>query len=422
MKKLLKKGVITLLLCGILTSVATGCASDNLSSGNVDDTANNSVVTSTELLDSSKETETSEESSEKESSSKADNKQESSSSKKQNSSKEEASSKEESSSKPLSSKEESSSKEDISSNTSSSIKPQETLIITCYGDSVTQGMSVENHETYPSVLKTLLGSQYIVQNAGDGGEKTTAIMARQGAIKIYTKNEVKFEKGETAALLNSGVGRGFIAEDGREASWNDPYGRDVPIKKVTINGETYSLEFRNFSWSKSGSGSTCDTYLVRENTDKEETIPANSEAVLNTTTISKNNYCDIYFMGFNGDYNNIDDLISQYKKMIDYRNDDNYLVIVPSWERKYSQGMFEKFKAAFGDHVVDAVEYCINGGLDELGITLEKYDAGCLENEVFPYSLKLETIKNRRDVHLNAKGYRVLANAVYKQGQKLNLW
>lgn len=418
MKKLLKKGVITLLLCGLLASLLSGCKTGDKPSSEYDKTTNNSVVTSLELNDSSDETEiSSENSSLKEESSENQTSVEESSSNEQtitsNLSSESSSSK-----KPTSSKEESSS----SSETVSKPQSTEKLVITCYGDSVTQGMSVDESETYPSVLQNLLGNGYTVQNAGDGGERTTAIMARQGGIKIYTKNEVKFEKGQTSAILSSGVGRGFIAEDGREVSWNDPFGRDVPIKKVTIKGKTYSLEFRNFSWSKSGSGSTCDTYLVREDAKSEEIILANSEAVLDTVTVSKNNYCDIYFMGFNGSYDNIDELISQYKKMIDYRNDDNYLVIVPSWERKYSQGMFEKFKEAFGDHVVDAVEYCIDGGLDKLGISLEKYDAGCLENEIFPYSLKLETIKNRIDVHLNAKGYRVLANAIYEQGQKLNLW
>ena len=306
--------------------------------------------------------------------------------------------------------------------TSSDTKPSVQLIVTCYGDSVTEGMDVDADKNYPSILGNLLGSGYKVQNAGDGGEKTTAIMARQGALKIYTKSEIKFEAGQTSVLIDSGVGRGFVAEDGREPSWNEPYGRDLPIKNLKIDGKIYTLQFKNFKWNSQGGGNKCDTYLVRSDASAEETIPANSQAVLDITTTSKNNYCDIYFMGFNKGYDSIDELISQYQKMIAYRNDDNYLIVIPFWEKVANKTAYEKFKSAFGDHAIDLVEYCKNGGIEKAGLSLQSYDNGCLENEVLPYSLKLYTIKNRADVHLNASGYKVLANAVYEQGQKIGLW
>ena len=306
--------------------------------------------------------------------------------------------------------------------TSSEPEVKNPLVITCYGDSVTEGMSVEYDEKYPTILATLLGKKYKVQNAGIGGEKTTAIMARQGSLKIYTKQEITFTAGQTEVLVAQGTSRGVVAEDGREPTWNDPFGRDVPIGDVTVNGKAYKLQFRNFAWSKGGGPSTCDTYLVRANADSEETIPANSQVIFTASNTSKTNYADIYFMGFNGTYNDIDELISQYQKMIDYRNDDNYLVVIPFWEKSIKKKAYEKFKETFGDHAVDVVEYCVNGGLDKLGITLEKYDKGCLESEILPYSLKLYTISNRQDVHLNEKGYKVLANAIFEQGKKVKLW
>ncbi len=458
MKNLFKKGVLILLLCGILSGMTTGCASnDEESPSSLKETANNSVVTSSQLdesseitsaeedkegeetsskkLNSSKKESSSEEdsSSKKENSSKTETSSKEVSSKNENSSKNQTTSKEPSSkqqtshdetSKESSSKEIASSSEEQTNSNNTSSKPEETIerVVTCYGDSVTEGMSVGLDENYPYFLGELLGNGYTVQNAGIGGEKTTAIMTRQGGLKLFTMEEISFEKGQTQVLIAQGTTRGLIAEDGRQPTWNAPFGRDLPINDVTINGKKYELQFKNFAWSKSGGPSTCDTYLVRSANTNAETIPANSQVVFATSNTSKTNYADVYFMGFNGTYDNIDDLISQYQMMIDYRNDDNYLVVIPFWEKSINKKAYEKFKSAFGDHAVDAVEYCINGGLEKLGITLEKYDRGCLENEIFPYSLKLNTISNRIDVHLNAKGYRVLANAIYEQGQKINLW
>lgn len=301
-------------------------------------------------------------------------------------------------------------------------KPVQTgpKVVTCYGDSVTEGMSVPGADKYPTVLQNLLGSGFKVQNAGDGGERTTCIMARQGALKLYTKKELNFKQKQAQLLIDEGTGRGVVTENGLEPRWTDPFGRDVKISNVTINGEKYQLQFANFNWSNCH----CETYLVRGSTKKALSIPAGSEVILETTTVSKNNHCDIYFMGFNGTYKDIDDLIAQYQKMVDYRNDDNYLVVIPFWNKndKNVPEAYTKFKAAFGDHALDFVQYCIDGGIEKLGLDVTAEDKECMKNSILPYSLKLYGSNNKSDVHLSAKGYKVLANALHEQGKKINLW
>ncbi len=297
------------------------------------------------------------------------------------------------------------------------------LVVTCYGDSVTEGMSVALENKYPTVLQGLLGDGYTVQNAGDGGERTTCIMARQGALKLYTKKELVFMAKQTTLLIDEGTGRGVVTENGLEPRWTSPFGRDVAISKVTINGQSYKLQFENFDWGNCH----CETYLVREGTPsklKALTIPKGSEVILETTTVSKNNYCDIYLMGFNGTYSDIDDLIAQYQKMIDYRGNDNYLVIIPFWNKNDAKAIeaYPKFKAAFGDHALDLVQYCVDGGMEKAGLTATAEDQDCIANNIVPYSLKLYGSANKSDVHLSAKGYKVLAHALYDQGKKVNLW
>lgn len=306
------------------------------------------------------------------------------------------------------------------------IRPEETpveepfnpLIVTCYGDSVTEGMSMALENKYPTVLQNLLGDHYTVLNAGDGGERTTCIMARQGALKLYTKKEINFAKSQDTLLIDQGTGRGVVAENGLEPRWTSPFGRDLPIGKVTIDGASYTLEFKNFNWSTC----ECETYLIRDDAGKAVTIPKGTEVILDITSVSKSNYCDIYLMGFNGTWSSVDDLVAQYQQMIDYRDNDRYLLVIPLWEKNNRPEMYSKFKAAFGDHAVDLVQYCVDGGMQDLGMTLTAEDQTCLANNILPYSLKLYGSSNKSDVHLSANGYKVLANALYDQGKKIGLW
>lgn len=296
------------------------------------------------------------------------------------------------------------------------------LVVTCYGDSMTEGMGFAVHERYPSVLQTLLGDDYLVQNCGDRGERTTDIMARQGGMPIFTKNDITFPAGEKRVQIGSGKDRGFIAEDGRTLCWTAPFGRDLQIDKVEIGGVTYRIKIENFSYATQ----EADTYLVREGnatTLEEVTIPANSKAVLDIITTPKNNYCDIYFMGFNGGYSNIDELVAQYQRMIDYRGNDRYLIVIPfiHWNKPNNQEMYTKFKAAFGDHAVDLIEYVQNGAMEEAGLTVTDTDREEMELGLIPVSLRLNET-SRTEIHLNAKGYNLLANLLYEQGVKIGLF
>lgn len=295
----------------------------------------------------------------------------------------------------------------------------EMRIITCYGDSVTEGMSVAKGSKYPDVLQQLLGSNYTVQNAGDGGEKTYGIMARQGAVKLYTANDLCFVSGNARVSLASGTGHGLVMKDGTAVQWHDPFGRDVRVSKVTINGAEYELEFNNFKWA---SPCTCDTFLKRSNTKKVLEIPAGSEVVLEVAQTSKSNYCDIYLMGFNGTWTGVDDLIGQYRQMVTYRGNDRYLVIIPNWNPGWTEQMTAAFKTAFGDHALDLIAWCANGGTEKAGVTLTTADKSAMRNDMLPWSAKLSGRENENDVHLSATGYKLLAYALHEQGQKLSLW
>ncbi len=298
------------------------------------------------------------------------------------------------------------------------------LVVTCYGDSITDGLGVSPSANstvgkglpYPAVLQQILGTGYQVQNAGDSGEKTHSIMVRQGALKVYLKEEVTFSAGSAQVLLEDGAGRGVITADGTEMQWTSPFGKDLPINAVTIAGNAYELRFSDMVWSTF----TGKTYLVRKDTSEALTIPKGTEVVINTASTSKSNYCDIYLMGFNGTYTDVNDLIDQYQKMIDYRNDDNYLVIIPCFKKNTE--FIQAFKNAFGDRVVDFYGYTQDkSNLERMGLKLTNQDLFNIRRGEIPRSLKYYP-EDSNDPHLSATGYKVLAQAVYEQGQKINLW
>ncbi len=297
-----------------------------------------------------------------------------------------------------------------------------TRVISCLGDSVTEGMSVNPNQTderrkglpYPAILQQLLGDGYTVYNAGDGGERTHAIMSRQGALRVYTKDEYRFDVSETVLLIDKGKGRGVATAEGVEPQWTDPMGRDIPIRNVTIDGAPYRMEFTQFNWSDC----TCETRLIRDNADKAVVIPKGTEVEIEVAKISKTNYCDIYFMGFNGGYSSDEELVAQHKQMIDYRGNDRYL-IVARWGNPTT---VEALRKAYGDHVLVLVEYCAAGGMEKCGLTPTEQDKDCMQNGILPYPLKLRGDEDKNDVHLSAAGYKVLAHALYELGQKNDLW
>jgi alpha-L-fucosidase 2 len=64
---------------------------------------------------------------------------------------------------------------------------RETVRVACVGDSITEGACIANEATnsYPSQLQNILGSRYIVLNAGRGW----ATVNKKGDVPYWTRNE-----------------------------------------------------------------------------------------------------------------------------------------------------------------------------------------------------------------------------------------
>lgn len=294
-------------------------------------------------------------------------------------------------------------------------KPSVTRVITCWGDSITEGMRMADADRYPHILETLLGEGYIVQNSGDGGEDTRTIMARHGSCPVFLEREITFADGETRALISQRGSQGLLTEDQYKLFFTDRLGGDVPINDVTIQGKTYTITLENYV----ADPRSYDVYLNRAAGQPAVTIPAGTAVSLASTEVAKTNYCDVYLMCANGGFDDdLSVLIQQFQTMIRRRSNDNYLVVIPYWRLDCE----DLFKDAFGDKAIDLVEYAKNGGLDALNITPSQEDRKAMSRGYLPMCLTLNNTPVKTDVHLNAKGYRMLASAVFDAGCKLGYW
>lgn len=284
--------------------------------------------------------------------------------------------------------------------------------VECYGDSITQGMGYENYpeKTYPGQLNTMLGNKYTVSNGGVPSEKTFTIMTRQGALSLFTSKDFSFAKGESTITIGNRNDNGFIDSNGVLTDYIYYLGNQLSINDITIDGEKYTIIVEDFVWSPTRS---CTFKLKRYDTSSALTIPQGTPVTLNNTTGPDS--CNIYLMGANGHYISTDDLIAQFKTMVDYHGSNNYLIVIPFTNTNYDK----KFYEAFGDHCVSFRQAAITYGLEFEGITPTQADKDKIAEGLVPPSLCLN---NTYDVHLNEKGYNLLATLLHQQGQQIGIF
>ena len=267
--------------------------------------------------------------------------------------------------------------------------------VLCWGDSVTEGMAMPRGKDYPARLEALLGDGYKVFNSGDGGENTITIPARQGAVSLKTAAPIAFAAGEATVQVGDADDNGFHTPAGDKIKLTAALGRKIPVNPVKIGKGSYKLSFRDFRWNSPTNKISYTLWLSRDEarTQAKLTIPAGTPVKFASVDAVPGAYCEIFFMGANGGWNNdINKLISQIRAMIARRGKNKpYLVIVPYW-RGFKPDQKETFKAAFGTH---AVEFPVEDSL---------------------------CYKNRPDVHLNEKGYALLAELLHKRGAELGYW
>lgn len=319
------------------------------------------------------------------------------------------------------------------STTSTTAKPNVQKNILCWGDSLTDGMGMENYsgKKYPDALQALLGDEYKVWNGGYSGDKSVAIMSRQGAYKLTTKDAITFKAGEKTIKLGlRKEGFGFVTDDGTVLTGmniqigSGEYKRSnnyLLINPITIGGESYKLGTTFDGVDKVEDGAYYVT-LTREDASAAKTIPAGSKVVLGNSHMSDDSYCEVILMGANDGLGtseaDTNKLIARYQKMIDRMGHDRYIVIIPYWgDGAHTEG----FKKAFGDHAICLFDEITADTMKSVGVTATQSDLNMLAKKKIPISLQYSK-KAPDHLHLNEYGYKLLAKFVHERGQELGYW
>lgn len=320
-----------------------------------------------------------------------------------------------------------------------SCKDVEDKKIVCWGDSLTapsggRGIrgtlnAIVKGKAYPELLQSLLGDEYSVINAGVGGENTLSIMARQGAspmvlshdVTLYKTEEIDFEHfigsrdiPAFKSLYYCGLVTPLLQKGWEESS-------PAKVNPCYIEGHKCLLKSDSKFWKEEGKYVFEYNYFIEclDVMEKTATLPAGSVIETYAMRELRGVYANIFFMGQNGGFSTVKELIKQYKEMIAYSQCDKYIIISfhkPNLVLPDIQSLMEmedSLLQSFGNHYINLREYMVKDGLIDAGLkpTQEDEDS-ILKGQVPPQLLS-------DNVHFTAKGKELIAKLVNRKIKEL---
>lgn len=275
--------------------------------------------------------------------------------------------------------------------------------IYCIGDSLTHGTEGDEY-SYPYLLWKDLerdGIYIPVHNYGVGGENVPTICGRVGSSPYSVNHCTIPSKTEPVEIDFTDESVNPLLQGGEE--------QINPCIISSIEGEiTYNDDKYYFTRLKEG---------------KSVEVQTNEIIETYVTGQIKNDKGAIYviFMGENGGYNDIDELIDYQKSIVDMCNDNNqkYIIVgLTSGSAADRAALESRMNEEYGDKYLNLREYLITEGIDSLvkenKITLTDTDKDQISRGIVPDSLRTDS------VHFTKEGYELVEKAVYSKLYELN--
>lgn len=265
--------------------------------------------------------------------------------------------------------------------------------IVCWGDSLTQNGG------WTDVLNEKTGLPVV--NCGIGGEKTTEIMARQGADVIMLNNITI--PGTQQYFTIATVSEGFHTQLGEQIrpiiqSQNN-------ASRAIINGVQGSFN----TWNDNGVFS----YFFKRFESGDDIVIDRPTAmrIYSDYTYNKVNDLNIIFMGSNGGYvDDYDTLINQHKLMIERSGSKKWIVLGMTLGNNETMAEYErKMTFAFGRRFISLRTYLTKYGMEDANLTPTEDDTTKMSIGEMPQSLLVDTI------HYNDACKTVIGNLIYKR-------
>lgn len=301
--------------------------------------------------------------------------------------------------------------------------------IICWGDSLTAGAG-GNGTTYPGTLQKLLQiniteslaldslrSYYgslnnfdldpvAVVNMGVGGEDTTTILGRNGAIPFVVADDFIIPADNTPVEITMVSSNGKNVAPLRQGAAGLDY--------VVIDGVRGTL-----SIEKSDASQTY--YFTRATNGETVEIKAGTE-IVTSGAVENLNYIPVIFIGQNGGYDDIEDLIAQQKAIIEHQkenpvNEDGsarFIIVGLHTGTEKSRAVLETaMEVEYGDQYINLREYMSTEGLADAGIEATEEDQEMMADGMTPASLLSDS------VHFTADAYWLIGNQIYERMNEL---
>lgn len=301
-----------------------------------------------------------------------------------------------------------------------SILSEEIPGIICWGDSLTAGAG-GNGIKYPLVLQSLLQTEICdtfslekvvsskhssllsmkdytlkapeVLNMGVGGESTSTILGRNGAIPFVTSKAFTIPTSCEAVPIEFKSRNGYNVAPLRQG--------DAGVNPVKISGIEGTLSYISEDSSY---------YFTRKESGSSITVPCGSIIKTSGSTTGLN-YLTVIFIGQNGGYSDIAELISQQRAILQHQEDhrERYIIVGLHTGTADSRAELEAaMLAEYGDKYINLREYMSTKALEDAGLEPTWEDIIMMEAGMTPSSLLVED-----GLHFNATAYELIGNLIF---------
>lgn len=288
--------------------------------------------------------------------------------------------------------------------------------ITCWGDSLTAGGG------WTTTLENLSG--LVVHNGGTGGEKSTTIMARQGADAMVTNNITIPADLTPVIIADRDVDVGISTLFGNKVT---PLlqGGTHHVNPVLIGDVEGAL-----AWTGSGHSDMTGNWTFTR-------AVAGSEVTISRPATIRTNYDRLYnsgiqvvFIGQNGGWSDVAELVWQNRKMIEHSGSEKFVILgLSSGSAAFRADYEAAMKGEFGRRFISLREYLaapiydIDGttiiscyGLDDAGLTPTQADLDAIATGTVPPQCLSDS------VHYTTATKTVIGEMLFKKMTELNFF
>ena len=278
------------------------------------------------------------------------------------------------------------------------VAPTKVNGIVCWGDSLTYGLA----GGYPQVLEDLLtknGMKIPVVNEGITSEDTIEIMRRAGAMPSFLAKDITIPAEKKSVMIK------LVDDDGNTFGGLPAKGSFSCL--VSING----IQGKAIRKSTEGKTSYEFTRLY-----KGEQVSVKSGTKLTYDFVNRyENYIPVIFMGTNGGWDTIEELIQQQQMIIDVFPENKEFIIIGLTYQHYvkDKDLDKAMEDHWGEHYINLREYLSGQGIYDAKLKPTSSDLEQMKQGIVPDIIRTDK------VHYTEKGYQVLGKLLYQRMQEL---